>query len=140
MTTTSTSKSGPKHRRRRISHAAWLAEGRGRFGDDMLSWRFACPVCGVAASAYDFRNAGVEKHVVERVVGSSCIGRFMRNRRKAFGDDIGVQGVGDGPCDYTAGGLFKLAPVEVVDVEGASMPVTVFEWAPVEAAPKAVSA
>lgn len=36
----------------------WSAEGRKRFGDDQMQWRFVCPACGHVASVQDYKDAG----------------------------------------------------------------------------------
>jgi hypothetical protein len=82
----------------------WEIEGKKRFGDKMLDWKFKCPACGHIASVKDYKNAGAETGVV----AFSCIGRYLKTEpRRAFGED------GKGPCDYAGGGLIGLNPVEV---------------------------
>lgn len=93
----------------------WLAEARRRFGLDALDWRFACPVCGHAASAWDWRAAGAP----EGAVGFACVGRWLPAARDAFG------GEGPGPCNYTGGGLFRLNPV-TVEHEGETFQIFAF--------------
>lgn len=90
---------------RTVKYADWLAEGEQLFGPDRKKWLFACPICGFAQSAETFEAAKLPLSAV----GFSCIGRWLRKRRKAFG------GEGEGPCDYAGGGLFAINPVIVTD-------------------------
>lgn len=81
----------------------WYAEGRRLFGDDVMQWRFVCPVCGHVASVQDWKDAGAP----EGSVAFACVGRWIEGSRRAFGDK------GAGPCDYSGGGLFGLNPITV---------------------------
>lgn len=81
----------------------WQAEGERRFGPDLITWRFVCPVCGHVATPRDWQEAGAP----QTAVAFSCVGRWSLRNRPALG------GSGPGPCDYAGGGLFRLNPVEV---------------------------
>lgn len=85
----------------------WHKEAERRFGSDKMKWRFKCPVCGYSASVQDYKDAGAP----EGAVAFSCIGRYTRAAREAF-----VKG-GKGPCNYAGGGLFRLNPVQVGEIE-----------------------
>lgn len=87
-----------------MTYEEWLTEGKRRFGDNEMDWRFVCPVCKHVASVRDWRAAGAEAGEV----AFSCIGRHVKGSRDAFEEK------GCGPCTYAGGGLFKLNPVEVV--------------------------
>lgn len=87
-----------------MTKAEWKAEGRKRFGPDLMKWKFICPACGHVASVQDYRDAGAPINTV----AFSCIGRYLKGeQRKAFGER------GKGPCDYAGGGLIGLNPLEV---------------------------
>jgi hypothetical protein len=86
-----------------MTHEEWLAEGRRRFGDDIMRWRFVCPSCGHVASVQDWKNAGA----TEGEVAFSCVGR-RTGGSAAFGER------GKGPCNYAGGGLFRINPVSIV--------------------------
>ncbi len=86
-----------------MTHAEWHAEGVRRFGDDEMKWRFVCPSCGYVASPEDWKSVGAP----ESEVAFSCLGRHVSTPRQAFGE------LGQGPCDYAGGGLFRINPVEV---------------------------
>lgn len=94
---------------RRITHAEWITEGRERFKtENVLKWKFVCPVCGVITTGQEWKDAGAPSGAL----AFSCVGRWLDNQRKAFG------GEGLGPCDYAGGGLFTLNPVQVVMPDG----------------------
>lgn len=103
---------------RKTQYDAWLAEGVSKFGDTNGDWKFVCPLCGHVASVDEWRRAGAS----EGEIAFSCIGRRATNPRDAFKK-------GEGPCNYTGGGLFKLNPVTVVTPDGKSFDV--FEFADV---------
>lgn len=86
------------------------------FGEDMKTWRFICPVCRHSQSVQDYMDAGAE----EGMIGFSCVGRAIESSRDALG------GSGEGPCNYTSGGLFKLSPVSVL-IDGEWVPMFEFD-------------
>jgi len=92
------------------SHAKTL------FGEDMSQWRFVCPVCNHSQSVQDYKDAGAS----EGMIGFSCIGRALPKSRDAFG------GEGEGPCNYTSGGLFGLSPISV-RVDDKDIPMFAFD-------------
>jgi hypothetical protein len=91
--------------------AEWLAEGERRFGPDKLKWRFVCPGCGHVQAVEDFRPFKEQGATAESSY-FNCIGRYAGPRRRAFG------GKGDGPCDYTSGGLCDLRQVAITTPDG----------------------
>ena len=91
--------------------AEWLAEGERRFGPNKLKWRFKCPACGHVQAVEDFQRYKSQGATAE-TARFNCIGRFQGAKRRAFG------GVGEGPCDYTSGGLFDIRPTVVVSDDG----------------------
>lgn len=94
------------------SVAAWLAEGKRRFGDDFMVWRFVCPVCKHVASVADFKAAGAPE---ADLATKECIGRYRKERAHPFGE--GKDKVAQ-PCDYAGYGLFRLSPVRVKQPDG----------------------
>jgi hypothetical protein len=90
-----------------LTKEEWIREGREKFGNDQMQWRFVCPVCGHVASVQDYLDAKAP----EGMIAFSCIGRLLGAAREAFG------GKGTGPCNYAGGGLFRLNPC-IVDGVG----------------------
>ena len=86
----------------------WEAEGVRRFGEDRMRWAFVCPICGHVATVRDYKDAGAPGGAV----GFSCVGRWSREKRQAFGG-VGAGEERPGPCDYAGGGLFMMNPLEV---------------------------
>ena len=82
----------------------WIKEGEKRFGQDQMEWKFVCPVCRYVAATKDWLAIGAE----EDEVAFSCVGRHMKNKRKAFGGKEGP-----GPCDYAGGGFYNMNPVKI---------------------------
>ena len=76
----------------RMTRAEWEAEGKRRFGDDMMTWRFVCPSCGHVQSANDYKAAGAPSTVYEysQIVQHGWAA-YEALRRCGFpGDDIGL--------------------------------------------------
>ena len=94
----------------------WRGEAVTRFGADHMAWSFVCPACGHVQTVADYRDAGAPSSAA----GFSCVGRYIEGSREAFG------GEGDGPCNYTGGGLFRLNPVTVTDDEGREIQMFAF--------------
>lgn len=107
---------------RTLSHEQWLDEGRERFGECVMQWRFVCPSCGHVASVQDWKDAGASTGEV----AFSCIGRRIADPAAAAA--AAFKGAG-GPCNYTSGGLFQISPVIVVLDEHTAW--TCFEFAEV---------
>lgn len=91
----------------RLTEAEWRAEGERLFGADQLAWRFKCPVCSHVAATRDWQSAGVPSSAV----AFSCVGRWLPGSSDAFSG-------GSGPCTYAGGGLFRLNPMVVTDIDG----------------------
>jgi len=102
---------------RAVSQDEWHAEGTKLFGENMMDWRFRCPVCGHVAQAQAWADVGATQSA-----GFSCIGRWLEGSKAAFEEK------GEGPCTYAGGGLFRLNPVKVSLKEGGT--VDMFEFAP----------
>lgn len=88
----------PKKERRTISYDDWLAEGRQRFGEDPLKWRFMCVACGETQTLQDFLDAGLSKDEAMSHIYFSCIGRLVKGRG----------------CNWSLGGLFQINTLTVV--------------------------
>ncbi len=101
---------------RTVTYTEWKAEGESLFGPDRLKWRFVCPACGHVASVQDWREIGA----AEECIAFSCIGRWIKGSRQAFGK-------GGGPCNYAGGGLFRLNPVTVITKDGDGAPIFEFD-------------
>lgn len=98
----------------RITHEAWKAQARERFGDDPMKWRFVCPSCGYVAAVEDWKKAGAP----EGAVAFSCVGRYTGDQKAAA--DAAFRHAG-GPCNYTSGGLFCINSLIVI-VDGKESP------------------
>jgi hypothetical protein len=88
----------------------WLAEGERLFGQNMLEWKFVCPSCGHVQTPEDFRPHK-DKGSTPDSARFSCIGRYDGHMDTDMCS-------GKSPCNYTSGGLFKLAPITVIDADG----------------------
>lgn len=105
-----------------LKYKEWLDEGTRRFGTDHNKWKFVCPTCGTVTPVSEWREAGAN----DGAIGFACIGRFKGVARDAF------KNTGQGPCNYTGGGLFKLNPVHVENENGDI--ISMFDFAPEEKA------
>jgi len=59
------------------SREEWLTEGKNKFGDNFLNWKFKCPRCGRINSVKEFKDAGADRP--DRAA-TNCIGRYDRNK------------------------------------------------------------
>ena len=100
-----------KLERRTMEFDDYVAEGERLFGPLKKKWRFVCPRCGTVQSGEDFQAAGKEIDFILKVLGFSCIGRY-------------VEGVG---CDWTLGGLFQIHTLEVILPNGKHQPIFEFD-------------
>lgn len=99
--------------RRTMTVEQWRAEGERLFGADELDWKFVCPSCGHVASVAEWKDAGAGPGEI----AYSCVGRRMT---------LSPSILGDAPCDYAGGGLFRLNPITVTR-EGMA-PINVFAF------------
>jgi hypothetical protein len=107
--------------RARYTLDEWHAEAVRRFGTNPRDWKFVCPGCGHVQSFGDFLRLRDEGRGPDpETVYFSCIGRWEGQRRDW------LNGTGPGPCNYSSGGLFKLAPAEVLGPDGKYYPVFAF--------------
>jgi len=103
-----------------MTEAEWRAEGARLFGDDMMKWRFRCPICGHVAAVDDFRKYK-DKGANPSAATQECIGRYYPKNKcvKAFGeDDEKPNPKIKQPCDYAGWGLLRVSPVEVEFPDG----------------------
>lgn len=90
----------------------WKAEACRRFGNDHLKWRFVCPSCGNVQTIQQFKDLVKEyPTLTPETAFFSCIGRYT-------GHDKTPMCSKKSPCNYTNGGLFNIAPAEVLDPDG----------------------
>lgn len=80
------------------TRAEWLGEAVRRFGQNPQGWRFVCPACGNVQTPAAFKAIGVDP----RRAYQECIGRYLPADQARSGLDSG----GEGPCDWTAFGLY----------------------------------
>ena len=109
---------------REITHEAWMAEAKAKFGEDVMTWRFVCPSCYHIQSVQDYKNAGAP----QSAVAFSCVGRWIKGSQEAFLRNK------KGPCNYAGGGLIHLNPVTVIMPDKGKQEY--FEFAPADAAPQ----
>ena len=119
-TTNGPSLSGPGLKK--MSMDEWRAEAVKRFGDNPMNWKFVCPSCGHIQSVSDFRPFK-DKGATTNDAYFNCIGRFDGHLRTPMLS-------GQGPCNYSLGGLICLATTVVTGNDGRSLPV--FEFAPAQ--------
>lgn len=98
-----------------IDYRIWRAKGEFLFGNDMMTWRFICPVCGNIQSPEDFRKFKSAGATPESAL-KECIGRYLNRKRKAIG--YNDEHAPEAPCDYAAYGLFRLSPLVVTFEDG----------------------
>lgn len=101
--------------RPKIKLADWHKLASDKFGNDARHWKFICPICKTPQTAQDFINAGVPEADAKTSIAVECIGRWLPNSEKAFGEKKRKKGV---PCNYAGYGLFKLNPVPVLFEDG----------------------
>lgn len=88
----------------------WLAEGKKRFGEDMMKWKFECPGCGHIQAVEDFRQYK-EKGADPNDAYQECIGRYADGKSWMYGHPAKT----GGPCDYAGYGLLRISPITVID-------------------------
>lgn len=99
----------------------WKAEGKRRFGEDFMKWKFVCPMCGHVAAVEDFRQykdqgAEPDSSYVE------CIGRYT--------GAPGPEKVKDASgCNWAAYGLFGIPKGGVFVITGEDKGTHIFDFA-----------
>lgn len=95
-----------------MTHDEWTARGAELFGENVLQWKFVCPMCGNVQTAEDFRPFK-DKGASPSSVNQECIGRYYpKEMRGGLSEDHANNKVKQ-PCDYAGYGLFRLSPVHV---------------------------
>lgn len=84
-----------------MSEADWRQVGKDLYGDDVMSWEFICPSCGIVLSYNKFLDRRAEITGQGWEPTTECIGRYL--------PDVG--------CDWAAFGLFS-GPRELVNEDG----------------------
>ena len=76
---------------------------------------FVCVMCGHVQSITSFTGAGADSERAEKMIGFSCVGRIAgpKHQHPVWGD---------GPCNWTLGGLFRLHNTEVITEDGETHP------------------
>ena len=98
----------------------WRAEGKRRFGNDIMKWKFVCPMCGHVAAVEDFKAAGVQDPA--NCAYQECIGRYTG----AGSPSKKNQGKG---CDWAAYGFFGIPKGGAFIITGEDSGAQVFEFA-----------
>lgn len=119
--------------KRRLTVEAWQLEGAAKYGPNVMLWKFRCPSCGMVQSGMDYRSWNANVREIDVRLAFSCIGRLISERNINLPVvDFMEKSVGYG-CNYAGGGLFRVAPLEVVfginGETGAEAIRPVFDWA-----------
>lgn len=80
-----------------MTQQEWMDEGKSRFGEDFMNWKFQCPMCGHISSIKDFKDAGAND---PNCAYQECIGRYTGKGSPKEGDSTG--------CNWAAYGLFGI--------------------------------
>ena len=116
---------------RKTPVAEWIKEAEKLFGPDKKRWKFKCPSCEHIQTPGDFiemnKKQGLD--LSPEIAWFSCIGRWLDIPDEKVGT-IFDKDKGKQPCNYTLGGLIRLAKTIVIDPEGNEH--RVFEFAEVK--------
>lgn len=91
----------------RMTKDEWMELGTKLYGSDFMKWKFVCPCCGHVQTVEDFKQYK-DKGATPDTARFNCIGRYDGHMDSPMGTK-------PGPCNYTSGGLFRLAPIEITD-------------------------
>lgn len=97
----------------------FMEEAKKRFGPDKKKWKFVCPVCKTAQTAYDLLAVGVQKDKISEYIGFSCIGRWT-DAGSFYDKKRSPIAVG---CDWTLGGLLRIHEIEIRKKDGSTFPI-----------------
>ena len=75
----------------------WKTEGKIRFGENIMKWKFKCPMCGHITSIQEFKDAGAKS---PDCAYSECIGRYTGKGSPKEGDSSG--------CNWCNYGFFGI--------------------------------
>lgn len=102
-----------------MTEQEWLNEGKNRFGEDFMKWRFVCPMCGHTASIQEFKDAGADD---PNLAFQECIGRYLGKGSPKEGDSSG--------CNWAAYGLFGIPNGKgIIVIDDNEMGTEVFDFA-----------
>ena len=87
-----------------LTFEQWLEEGIKRYGNNMSTWRYTCPMCKKDTVAQEWID-----HNVKKQIAISCIGRQYDQKQSAFF----TKNKKPTGCDYAGYGLFRMNPVNV---------------------------
>ena len=99
----------------------WIARGEKLFGKSLRDWLFVCPMCWHVQGGLEFQErTDLEIKNIEKVLGFSCIGRYLRNqepkpRQREGAMPLKMKG---GGCNWTLGGLFQMHKASVILDDG----------------------
>ena len=80
-----------------MTQREWMEEGKRRFGEDFMNWKFQCPMCGHIASIREFRDAGADN---PNSAYQECIGRYTGKGSPQKDDSSG--------CNWAAYGFLGI--------------------------------
>lgn len=118
---------------RRVTLNLWQQEGRARYGNNVALWKFKCPSCGMVQSAMDYRAYNIPIRAIDVRLAFSCLGRSIAELKLPVNVVEFMEANEGYGCNYSGGGLFRIAPLEVVfgiaqeTGEEATRPM--FDWA-----------
>ena len=97
----------------------WRTEGGRRFGENILKWKFKCPMGGQVAAVEDFKAAGAKDPANSAY--EECLGRYTGKGSPQKGDNSG--------CDWAAYGLFGIPKGGVYVFTGPEEGAHIFDFA-----------
>lgn len=100
----------------------WKAEGHRRFGDNILDFKFKCPMCGHVASVQDFKDLGVDDPA--NCAYSECIGRYTGKGSPNDADSLG--------CNWCSYGFLGIPKGGVIVIDDQGEKSYIYDYADVE--------
>ena len=80
-----------------MTQEKWIQEGKRKYGEDFMNWKFRCPMCGHVASIKEFKDAGAAN---PNCAYQECIGRYQGKGEPQRGDSSG--------CNWAAYGFLGI--------------------------------
>jgi hypothetical protein len=106
----------------------WKAEGKRRFGDDIMNWKFVCPACGRVNTGREFEEVGAEPNDMYQ----TCIGRHNgKGTNRPITPKKGVPAPEHG-CNWAAFGLLGTLNGGDIVVSDNGKEVPIFSFAETE--------